>query len=275
MTRPIAGSPSYASVMAHFDLSPNARSRGRLAVSLADMFGARLIGVAAEQMILQPADDGGFGVEAESRRVERDLESARRVFLDVVGARNDVEWRGCVHAPDSYLIEQARCADIVVLGRQSSADRGDLMLGVSPGSVVMECGRPILIAPPDTETLSTATVVVAWKDTREARRAIHDALPLLVGAGEVVVVAATTSFRDEGAEDVAAWLARHGANTRPLVKEGELSSVAETLLDVADELGAGLIVSGAYGHSRTREWMFGGVTRDLLEMASIPLLLSH
>ncbi|MFC7054251.1 universal stress protein [Hansschlegelia quercus] len=275
MTRPIAGSPSYASVMAHFDLSPYAAQRGRLAASLADMFGARMIGVAAEQIIMQITGETGYGADDERQRVERNLESAHGTFLDVVGSRNDVEWRACVHAPDRHVVEQARGADIVVVGRRASYDHGDPALGVSPGYVVMECGRPVLVVPPETETLSTKSVVVGWKDTREARRAVFDALPLLVRAGEVVVVAATSSFRDEGAEDVAAWLARHGANSRPLVRAGELSSVAEELLDVADDLGAGLVVSGAYGHSRTREWIFGGATRDLLETASIPLLLSH
>ncbi|MFD1702940.1 universal stress protein [Methylopila henanensis] len=273
MTRPTAAAPSYASVLAHFDLSPYAAPRGRLAASLADMFGARLTGVAAEQALL--LYDDGLGAEAERRRVERDLELARQTFLDVAGSRNDLEWRSGFLAPDRHVVEQARAADIVVVGRRASYDQIDPMLGVSPGYVVMECGRPVLVAPPEVDDLSIRAVVVAWKDTREARRAVYDALPLLVRAGEVVVVAATPSFRDEGAEDVAAWLGRHGANSRPLVRAGELSSVAEELLDVADDLRAGLIVSGAYGHSRTREWMFGGVTKDLLETAPVPLLLSH
>lgn len=275
MTRSTAVAPAYASVMAHFDLSPYAAQRGRLAASLADMFGARLMGVAAEQTMLLYAGGEAVVADEESRRAERNLELARQTFLDVAGSRNDVEWRSGFHAPDRHVVEQARGADIVVVGRRASYDQVDLTRGVSPGYVVMECGRPVLVVPPETDDLSIKAVVVAWKDTREARRAVYDALPLLVRAGEVVVVAATPSFRDEGAEDVAAWLGRHGANSRPLVRAGELSSAAEELLDVADDLRAGLIVSGAYGHSRTREWMFGGVTRDLLETAPVPLLLSH
>lgn len=275
MAGTIAGSPSYASVMAHIDLSSSAAARARLAASLADSFGARIIGVAAEQMLMPIVGEAGMGADWESRRVAEDLEAAHGTFLKAVGSRNNVEWRACVGAPDAHLVAQARCADIVVVGRRASYDHGDPSLGVSPGYVVMECGRPVLVAPPGVESLSTRAVVVAWKDTREARRAVYDALPLLVRAEEVVVVAATSSFRDAGAEDVAAWLGRHGANSRPLVSASGEASVAEELLDIADDLGAGLVVSGAYGHSRTREWIFGGATRDLLESTPIPLLLSH
>ncbi|MDR4307148.1 universal stress protein [Chelatococcus sambhunathii] len=274
-TRPAASSPSYASVMVHFDLSPYAPQRGRLAVSLADTFGARLIGVAAEQIIAEAAGQAGYGADEETRRVSRNLEAAHQSYIDVIDSRNDAEWRARITAPDRYLVEQARSADIVVVGRRASYDQVDPWLGVSPGYVALECGRPVLVVPPETESLSPRAVVIAWKDTRESRRAVYDALPLLTRAGEVVVVSAGSAFRDESAEDVSAWLARHGANSRPLVSASGMSSVAEELLDIAADVGAGLLVSGAYGHSRTREWIFGGVTRDLLETASIPLLLSH
>ena len=274
MTRPEASAPRYASIMAHVDLSPYSLQRANFAARLADRFQARLIGVASRQ-IVGSAADAGYVAEADSRRVEQDLEATRRIFFDAAGSRNDVEWRAALSAPDRYLPEQARCADIVVVGRQATYDQRDPALGVSPGDVVMECGRPLLVVPPEIDHLSIDTVVVAWKDTREARRAVNDALPLLVQAKEVVVVTATSSFTNESVEDVAAWLVRHGTNSRPLVSASGLASVAEEILDIATDLGAGLIVSGAYGHSRTREWFFGGATRDLLETASVPLLLSH
>lgn len=274
MTRPEVSAPRYASVMVHVDLLPYSLQRVALAAGLADRFEARLIGVASRQLIGSAAE-GGYVAEADSRRAERDLEAARRSFFDAAGSRNDVQWRAALDAPDRYLPEQARCADIVVVGRQATYDPRDPALGVLPGAVVMECGRPLLIVPPEIDHLSIGTIVVAWKDTREARRAVNDALPLLVQANEVVVVTATSSFTNESVEDVAAWLVRHGANSRPLVSASGRPSVAEEVLDVATDLGAGLIVSGAYGHSRTREWFFGGATRDLLETAPIPLLLSH
>lgn len=274
-TRPAAASPSYASVIAHFDLSPYAPQRARLSAALADMFGARLIGVAAELIEAAAAAEAVYDADEETRRVSRNLEAARQIYLDAVGSRGDVEWRARILAPDRHLVEQARSADLVVVGRRASYDEADPWLGVSPGYVALECGRPVLVVPPETQSLTTKVAAVAWKDTREARRAVRDALPLLTRAREVVVVSAGSSSRDESAEDVSAWLAWHGANSRPLVAGSGVSSIAEELLDVAGDLGAGLLVSGAYGHSRTREWIFGGVTRDLLETTSIPLLLSH
>lgn len=280
MAHPSESSLSYAAIMAHFDLAPYAKSRGTLALTLADRFGARLIGVAAEQMVTPVYTDLTPNISAavtndEVRRVEDDLLAAKRTFDAVVGARKAVEWRASAADPDRYLIEQARAADLIVVGRRATYDVRDWALGVSPGYVAMECGRPILVVPPETERLAAQKIVVAWKDTREARRAVRDAMPLLRLAREVAVVAASESFREKSAEDVAAYLALHGVNSRSAVRTGEISSVARELLDAAEDLGADLIVSGAYGHSRMREWVFGGATRDLLETANVCLLLSH
>lgn len=281
MTPLTDAAPGYASLAVHFDLTPAAHDRGRLAVDLADRFGAHIVGLAAEQMLLPIYGDlGGPHVAAtiaedEQGRVEEELAGAYAAFKTVVGARNNVEWRQALEEPSRHVIANARAVDLIVLGRRSSKDAVDVALGVAPGAVTLECGRPVLITPPGIDRLSARSIVIAWKDTREARRAVRDALPLLLRAEQVVVVTSCGSFRDESAEDVAAFLARHGVNSRPEVRAGEISSIADEIIDAADEIGADLIVAGAYGHSRTREWMFGGVTRSLLEISPVPLLLSH
>ena len=272
--------PGYASVMAHFDLGPWAEARGRLALTLAEEHGAHFIGVAAEQMMAPIYLEGVPNVaeevvDEERRRASGDLDAAKRAFEKIVGTRNDVEWRSGFAQPDQFLIEQARAADIVVVGRTATYDERDPNLGVSPGLVAMECGRPILIVPPEKDYLAAHKVVVAWKDTREARRAARDALPILQRANEVIVMTASGSLRDESAEDVCAWLTRHGVKSHPSVHSGDLNSIADELLDLAGDVGADLIVSGAYGHSRMREWFFGGATRDLLETSQACLLMSH
>lgn len=270
----------FACVMAHFDLGPWAEARGRLALDLADRHGAHFIGVAAEQ-ILTPIYPGGLpdvsgaAVDEELRRTQGDLAAVKRTFDAVVGTRNDAEWRSGLGQPDRFLIEQARAADLVVVGRWATYDESDPNLGVSPALVAMECGRPTLVVPPEKDFLAACKVVVAWKDTSEARRALRDALPILKRANEVVVATASEALRDESLEDVCAWLARHGVAARPSIRGGEPKQVAEALLDLADEIGADLVVSGAYGHSRMREWFFGGATRDLLETSRACLLMSH
>jgi nucleotide-binding universal stress UspA family protein len=126
------------------------------------------------------------------------------------------------------------------------------------------------------EHIRAKTVLVAWKDTREARRAVADALPFLAKANEVVVATIDTS-RDESIrdslDDVAAFLGHHGIKARTELIAGEADG--DRLLTFARSIHADLIVSGAYGHSRLREWAFGGVTRTLIEESGISRFMSY
>jgi nucleotide-binding universal stress UspA family protein len=146
---------------------------------------------------------------------------------------------------------------------------------VSPGDFLLTSGRPVLVAPPQVDTLSARCIVVGWKDTREARRAVRDSLPLLATADEVFVIAVGTETALESAQDVAAYLARHGIERTTTLKLEPAGSIAEEILNTAARVGADLVVSGAYGRSRLREWTFGGVTRELLGHAPVCCLLSH
>ena len=83
------------------------------------------------------------------------------------------------------------------------------------------------------------------------------------------------AFREDSVEDVCAWLTRHAVTCRPSTHSQRSDLIADVLLDLTEEIGADLIVSGAYGHSRMREWMLGGATRDLLEISRACLLMSH
>lgn len=268
----------FASIMTHFDLGPWAEARGRLAASLADEHGARFIGVAAE-LPITVVSDINFAVQEvaddERSRAHGDIAAAKKTFDTVVGSRNDVEWRCSLSDPTRFLIQQSRAADLIVVGRRASYDESDPSMSVWPGVVAMEAGRPLLVVPPEKDFLAGHKVVVAWKETREARRAVKDALPILKKANEVVVMTASAHYRDESAEDVCSWLSRHGVACRPSLHTGEMTSVAGEVLDLVSDIGADLIVSGAYGHSRMREWLFGGATRDLLETSGACLFMSH
>jgi nucleotide-binding universal stress UspA family protein len=143
----------------------------------------------------------------------------------------------------------------------------------------MTVGRPVLLAPTDGRRLRGEAVVVAWKDSREARRAVADALPLLQRAGEVIIQAVCETADDECASfqaaDVAAALKRHGVRARSAVAQGRPGDVAEVLRMTAEAAGADLIVAGAYGHSRAREWVLGGVSYELMHRPPCFVLLSH
>jgi nucleotide-binding universal stress UspA family protein len=151
---------------------------------------------------------------------------------------------------------------------------------VDPGDALMQAGRPVLVVPPGVSALDGRRVLVAWKDAREARRAVADALPLMIRAEETLVLEAVQD-EDQGeqarrrVDDVAAFLARHGAAARGDVIETRGRAVADDLLLAAERHGADLVVAGGYGHARLREWAFGGVTRDLLARCPKCCLLSR
>jgi nucleotide-binding universal stress UspA family protein len=144
----------------------------------------------------------------------------------------------------------------------------------------MAVGRPLLIVPParDRDPMGWPAIV-AWKDSREAQRAVAAALPLLRHASETHVLEICDPDEQEAARlriaDVVAWLARHGVTAEAHVEARGQASASEGILAFANVRGAGLIVAGGYGHSRLREWALGGVTQDLLTDATICILLSR
>jgi len=176
------------------------------------------------------------------------------------------------------LAASGRAADLFITGPEATHGVGDGARHAWVGEVVMRIGRPVMIVPPGTAGLDLASVVLAWKDTRETRRAAADALPLLQLAGRAMIVEIADHDDLEAAwarlADVAAWLARHGikASVEATVSIGDDAS---RLDDVAQEPKAGLLVAGAYGHSPAREWVFGGVTRSLIRNPARCVLLSH
>ena len=152
-------------------------------------------------------------------------------------------------------------------------------LSVDPGEAILKMGRPTLVVPEGAHTLRAERVVVGWKDTREARRAVRDAVPFLQKATRVTIVEACGEGEDQTAlgrlDDVARYLSRHRIEAGPRVILRQEGSGAAQLIEIAHEERADLLVTGAYGHSRFGEAMFGGVTRELLLNSPICCLMSH
>jgi nucleotide-binding universal stress UspA family protein len=168
--------------------------------------------------------------------------------------------------------------DLVVTG--GPAGEGDIYTRVSTPELLISSGRPILVVPPHGGRLETRRILVAWKDTREARRAVSDALSFMHMADEILIVALGDKEDQEAlraqAEDVAGMIARHSmARPRTHVAIAGADDVQAELLAQADRMDADLIVSGAYGHSRAYEWVLGGVTRHLLNASERFVFLSH
>ena len=140
-------------------------------------------------------------------------------------------------------------------------------------------GRPTLVVPEGATTLGAEHVVIGWKDTREARRAVRDAMPFLQQATRVTVVEACGPNGEKAAlgrlDDVARYLWRHRIECGPKVMVRQEGSGAAQLIQIAQQERADLFVTGAYGHSRLGEWIFGGMTRHLLTGSPICCLMSH
>lgn len=276
---------TYATVMVSLALDQSNEARLQVAGELAERFEAAIIGVAAGQFApplyftdgaeAQSLIDQG---EASIRKRLADLEAQFRAATKARCGR--VEWRGAMDFPARFVLAQARCADIIVSGGHSPAF-SDAFALASPKDLVMQAGRPLLVVPDKVNWLDLRSVLVAWKDTPEARRAVADALPLLRKARDVTIVEIPERDDDRsavmaGVTDVAAWLARHGATASARVSEAVQNATAAAQLEqVAGDLGAGLIVAGAYGHSRFRELILGGVTEYLVTQSARSVLLSH
>jgi nucleotide-binding universal stress UspA family protein len=140
-------------------------------------------------------------------------------------------------------------------------------------------GRPTLIVPDGVSSLRGEHVVIGWKDTREARRAVRDAFPLLRDAIGVTIVESCSPEEEKNAirrvNDMAGYLKLREIITDCWVVPEEDRSHAELLIQIVREQDADLLVTGAYGHSRLGEWIFGGVTRELLSISPICCLMSH
>ncbi|MCJ2042952.1 universal stress protein [Methylobacterium sp. J-078] len=270
---------NVASIMVSVDLGPAAADRVQLASSLAGRFDAELIGVAARQVTPPPHSTSVYAAlqvtDVEVANAGRDLEQARAIFDRNVEGLTRTGWRSDLADPSTYLAGQARAADVVVVGRWGARDPEPGPMGVLPGPFVVEAGRPVLVAPPGIETLRSGRVVVAWKDTLEARRAVLHALPFLERSERVLVIGVGGETDTQGLDDVAAYLSRHGLEVTTHREVVDDAGTGEAILRFVAREDADLLVMGAYGHSRLREWMFGGVTRDILRNAPVCCLMSN
>ena len=267
---------SFSTLMVHVDVEHDSERRIELAISLADRFQATLIGVAG--CALWPAFMGGDVGLAESGQYDLQKVAARfdergKTFRGQGRSLKQIEWRSALEPPGGLLLREARAADLLIIGRRRSENDAD------PGVIVLRAGRPVLLVPDTIAALPLRRVVVAWKDTRECRRAVRDALPFLQQAKEVLLVEVgedeSRSQAKKNLADVAAYLVRHRVIVAAEVWRRPRGPAAAELLHVVKEEKADLIVAGGYGHSRLGEWIFGGVTRELLAASPVCCMLSH
>jgi len=272
---------SIARVMVYVDPTQQAEEQVRVARSIADKFDASLIGLSAFAVEPNFVAEGVIIADTtpeDLKRMKSALAEKEEWFRQIAGLPKDkVEWRWQVEKPTVFLANEARSADFVVI--KSKQVRIDPYHLVDPAEAVLRMGRPVILVPEFVHELRADRIMVGWKDTREARLAVHDALPFLSRASEVAIVEICTSDQQDLARrrvrDVAEYLQIHGAKCRTDVRVHMAESDAHQLIRLAKEDGADLIVTGAYGRSRLGEWMFGGMTRGLIDESAVCLLMSH
>jgi nucleotide-binding universal stress UspA family protein len=274
----------YATVMVGMSLGQSNEARLEIAAQLAERFGATIIGVTAAEFSPPlyftdgaPAqkliDQGRAAVKNRIAELEGEFRAAMQ------NRAVEVEWRSAEDFSTRYIVQQVRACDIIVVGEAARGALADPFAQINPSDLVIQTGSALLVVPDACNWLDLRSVLVAWKDTVEARRAISDALPLLLKSTEITVAEIVEDETDRAAAlsrvgDVAAWLARHGVQASAKVPE-QRGDAATQLARIAADVGAGVVIAGAYGHSRLSEWILGGVTRRLVNPANRCSLLSH
>jgi nucleotide-binding universal stress UspA family protein len=271
----------YNTILVQLDIDAAAAPRLTFAWNLARRFEADMIAFcAAEPHLTVPGDfDGSVSIEAmqiQCADIEERLKVLKLEFEDLVKDSNRASWRGMIGDPTKLLACHARAADLLVAGTDNTGE--SRLRTVNPGELVLSAGRPVLFPNERCEPLTGENILVAWKDTREARRAVVDAMPFLVGAREVLVAAVEDDDKfavRESVAEVVRFLMRHGVKARSKVIDASDRQAPEALLKEATDCDSDLTVSGGYGHSRLREWIFGGVTRTLLKNCSMSRLMTN
>jgi nucleotide-binding universal stress UspA family protein len=286
----------FKDILVALDSAPAARGRIELAAALAERFGAHLIGLHAALGAEAPRRRGYFDYFDHSlldplyreyrEKLEAEAERARALFEEIASRHGvSAEWRTASGYPSEITALSGRYVDLIVLGQLDPDDPQAMLFRPLPEEVALGVGRPILVVPYAGSWKEIGRrVLVGWDASREATRAVNDAMPLLAGAQMVTILAIDPADGpvDHGAghgevpgADIALHLARHGvrATTEATVSAG--IGAGNALLSRASDLEADLLVMGAYGHSRVRELLLGGATRTVLESMTLPVLMAH
>lgn len=272
---------SIRDILVHVDHQESSERILRIAMALAQKLGAHLAALYVKNPIEYPvyADvtiPQSVFDQAEEFEQEK-LKASKLQFEKIThGKQILVEWKQEEGRTVAKLIEQSAFCDLLLVRQTSPSNQSDIDEDVAE-RVVLESGRPILVIPESvTENIGLDRVVVAWNGKKEAVRAIHDAMPLLEIASKVSIVSVKTSpAEDIPCADIAKHLARHGVNLEVEQPDQDIVDVGYWLQSQLDEKKTDLVVMGAYGHSRYREMIFGGVTRHMLRNMPIPCLMSH
>ena len=273
---------TYKDILVHVDDCPRAQVRLGLASGIAARFQSHLIALNVRDQGLLPSHvTAQFGGDLNQIRAAGDAEVAGRVEAMVAAQDTPIgvtrEWRDVTGPLCDTVALHARYADLVVIGQAEPESDSPRLAD----ELIMAVGRPVLVVPYAGRfpTLGRR-VMVAWNGGREATRAVHDAMPLLIGAQRVHVLAINPGHGMAGhgdipGADICLHLSRHGVNAVCEHVASDDLNVGEMLQSRAADEDVDLMVMGGYGRSRLREMVLGGATRHMLDSMPVPVLFSH
>lgn len=267
----------FRSILVHVD-GDGVAARTQLAAGFAARIGARLIGAIARlpPPMLEVYAGSTAIVSAGTIDIADDItrdafRTAEAAFRQAVaGSGVPGDWDTAIDFPAVALAAMGAAADVLVTGPTGTIEAFD------PGDLIMRAGRPVLVVPKGQAALDPGRILIAWKNTRESRRAVADVLPLANAAAEVVLFhVAETADQDSATGEAAAFFTAHDVKVTVETVPAGKTSATEQIAAAVTRHRSGLVALGAYGHSRFREWAFGGVTRELLAAPPVACLFSH
>jgi len=276
----------YKDILVHLDSSPSCPARIDVGISFARAFGARLTGLyvvgLAPMHQYAEADLGSELVEAHDKYMREASHEAERLFTERTrNAGVAAEWRQVEGALPDLVMLHARFADLVIAGQRNPERLDPGTAPELPEQLVLDVGRPVIIVPHAGMFPTVGEkVMILWKTSRGAARAVNDALPFLAKAKEVCVVAINpeagiSGQGDNPAADVVTHLSRHGITATARSAKAERGTMGKTMRDIAADFGADMLVMGAFGRARWREMILGGMTRNMLATMPLPILMSR
>lgn len=277
---------SYKTIVVQMNDDKRARQLLAPAVGLARRFGAHLIGLHVSQgLIYVPPVRGAGGIVAQIKEQERQVcERIRMAFEEATRAQGftaEMRFLNPRGRDDvgALVMKHARAAELIVASQADSSLEASGLLDI-PERLAMESGRPVLMIPlAGAQAEIGRKSLIAWNGSREAARAVFDALPLLKGTK--VTVLGIEQVRGKGESDplpdteIGASLARHGIDVTVKTASASVLSIGEEIMAQVVEESADLLVMGAYGRARFREIVFGGATRHITRHLAVPTLFSH
>ncbi|MGB0552370.1 MAG: universal stress protein [Alphaproteobacteria bacterium] len=274
---------TFKSILVYTDRGTSAKIRLALAGKLAENHNAYIVGLAVRQTQIYPMgfveiipQDVINSISAQTEEAIVALHGSFEAAMAACGLSANSEWRDATGDPSQRIAVHGRYSDLIIIGQPDP----DVQFGLATelaDDVLLQAGRPILVIP-DTQKEADIgkRIMVAWNGSREAARAVADAMPLLKRAASVDVVSANPDdIGDDPGADIGHFLARHGVTVEVSHTLTDGISIGDELLNRTADRNTDILVMGGYGHSRFRETVLGGATRHILRHMTVPTLLSR